>query len=163
MEEYEVELVRLPESGFFSFMADPSLLVKESEIEDTLVTSKSFHLDTYAFDSRPELSLFWDLIREKTIKKLYFTGMLTHGQSEFFIQYIDPDSRMVRSYYPDFLFEKDDGTYVIVEVKGDNMIDDPVVQAKKAYAEQMALASGMEYQIIRGSDAETHNFHFLLS
>ena len=65
--------------------------------------------------------------------------MLTHGQSEFFIQYIDPDSRMVRSYYPDFLFEKDDGTYVIVEVKGDNMIDDPVFQAKKAYAEQMAF------------------------
>jgi len=28
---------------------------------------------------------------------------------------------------PDFLLQKDDGAYVIVEVKGDNMIDDPVV------------------------------------
>jgi hypothetical protein len=69
---------------------------------------------------------------------------------------------MVRSYYPDFLFEKDDGTYVIVEVKGDNMIDDPIVQAKREYAEQMAEASGMEYAIIRGTDAEAHNFSFLL-
>ena len=51
---------------------------------------------------------------------------------------------------------------MIVEVKGDNMIDDPIVQAKREYAEQMAEASGMEYAIIRGTDAEAHNFSFLL-
>ena len=161
-EEHEVELVRLPENGSYSVMADPKLVVRDDDVEDELVSSKSFHLDTYAFDSRPEQTLFWDLIREGAVKKLYFTGMLTHGQSEFFIQYVDPESRMVRSYYPDFLFEKDDGTYVIVEVKGDNMIDDPIVQAKREYAEQMAEASGMEYAIIRGTDAEAHNFSFLL-
>ncbi len=88
--------------------------------------------------------------------------MLTHGQSDFFIQYIDPDSHTVRSYYPDFLFQKEDGTYVIVEVKGDNMINDPVVQAKKEFAQQIATASGMEYEIIKGSDAEAHSYRFLL-
>ena len=161
-EEHEVELVTLPENGSYSVTADPKLVVKDEDVEDARVSLKSFHLDTYAFDSRPELALFWDLIREKKVKKLYFTGMLTHGQSEFFIQYVDPESRIVRSYYPDFLFEKEDGSYVIVEVKGDNMIDDPIVQAKREYAEQMADASGMEYAIIKGTDADAHNYRFLI-
>src|SRR3546814_17608824 len=76
--------------------------------------------------------------------------MLTHGQSDFFIQYIDPDSRTVRSYYPDFIFlrEEPDGSlkYVIVEVKADNKIEDAVVQAKKDFAQQNAVESGMEYR-----------------
>ncbi len=161
-EEHEVELVRIPESGSYSVLADPKLVVQESTMVGSPHVDKSFHLDTYAFDSNPEKALFWDLIQEGAVKKLYFTGMLTHGQSEFFVQYVDPESRMVRSYYPDFLFEKADGSYVIVEVKGDNKIDDPVVQAKRDYAEQMAIASGMEYTIIRGSDADAHNYRFLL-
>jgi hypothetical protein len=44
--------------------------------------------------------------------------MLTHGQSDFFVSYIDPEFHALRSYYPDFLIEKEDGRYVIVEVKG---------------------------------------------
>lgn len=79
--------------------------------------------------------------------------MLTHGQTEFLINYIDPISGGVRSYYPDFLVPKNDGSYVIIEVKGDNMIDDEVVLAKKAYANQMANASNMEYMIIKGTEA----------
>jgi type III restriction enzyme len=70
------------------------------------VRGKSFHFDTYCFDSNPERTLFWDLLREVKVKHPYFIGMLTHGQSDFFIQYIDPDSHTVRSYYPDFLFER---------------------------------------------------------
>lgn len=97
------------------------------------------------------------------MKKLYFTGMLTHGQSDFFIQYIDPDSKAVRSYYPDFLFERDDGKMVIVEVKGDHQIDLPVVRAKCEFAEQMAIASGMTYETIKGTDASAHSFERLLN
>lgn len=51
---------------------------------------------------------------------------------------------------------------MIVEVKGDNMIDDPIVQAKRGYAEQMADASGMEYAIIKSTDDEAHNYKFLM-
>ncbi len=133
---------------------------KEAEI------GKSFHLDTYCFDSNPERTLFWDLLREQRVKKIYFTGMLTHDQSDFFIQYIDPDSRTVRSYYPDFVFvrEKPDGSekYVIVEVKGDHQIDDAVVQAKKDLAQQIAVASGMEYRIIKSSDADERRYRMLM-
>jgi type III restriction enzyme len=89
------------------------------DVKDT-ERGKSFHLDTYCFDSNPERTLFWDLLREGIVKRLYFTGTLTHAQSDFFIQYVNPDSHTVRSHYPDFLFERDDGSFVIVEVKADN-------------------------------------------
>jgi type III restriction enzyme len=49
----------------------------------------------------------------------------------------------------------DDGSekYIIIEVKGDNKIDDEVVKAKADYASQLAGASGMTYKIIKGSEA----------
>ena len=83
-------------------------------------------------------------------------------QSNITIQYIDPDSHTVRSYYPDFIFQREDDSYVIVEVKADNQIDDNVVNAKKAYATQIAVASGMEYRLIKASDAEKHHYRVLL-
>jgi hypothetical protein len=52
-----------------------------------------------------------------------------------------------------FLVQLKDDTYVIVEVKGDNMIEDEVVRAKSDYAYQIAVASKMTYDIIKGSDA----------
>ncbi len=166
-EEHEVELVKLPPSGYYEVTAAKDKIVR---MGDVVVKdgdrAKSFHLDTYCFDSNPERTLFWDLLREQRVKKIYFTGMLTHGQSDFFIQYVDPDSHTVRSYYPDFLFlrEEPDGSekYVIVEVKGDHQIDDAVVQAKKDFAHQIAVASGMEYQILKSSDAANRSYRMLM-
>ena len=162
-EEYEVELVKEPPEGFYKVSASSDLTVTQADIKQENLSSKSFHLDTYCFDSIPERALFWDLLRDGQVKKIYFTGMLTHGQSDFFIQYIDPDSHTIRSYYPDFLIQKTDGTYTIIEVKGDNMIDDPIVNAKKKFAEQMATASAMTYQIIKGTDAESGHYHHLMT
>ena len=88
--------------------------------------------------------------------------MLTHGQSDFYIQYIDPESHSVRRYYPDFLVQKDDDAWVIVEVKGDNKVDDDVVKAKAEATRQRANASDMSYQIIKGSLAEARRYHKLL-
>jgi len=158
-EEYEVELVKLSKDGY-TLSANKDLVVKRDTAGEH--ADKSFHLDTYAFDSNPERTLFWNLLQSGRVKKLYFTGMLTHGQTEFFIQYIDPDSHTIRSYYPDFVVEKGDNSLVIVEVKGDDQWDDPVVQAKKEAAEQVAMASGMTYRIIRGSDAAKGNYLDLL-
>ena len=152
-EEYEVDLVKWPiKSDHYSVTASPDMVLELKNFPDQ--TERSFHLDTYCFDSNPERGLFWELLQSKKIKKLYFTGMLTHGQTDFFVQYIDPDSHTIRSYYPDFLLQKEDGSYVIVEVKGDNMIDDPVVRAKQQFAERMAVASGMTYRVIKGSEVE---------
>ncbi|WP_417594297.1 TnsA endonuclease N-terminal domain-containing protein [Parasphingorhabdus sp.] len=160
-EKHEIELVRIPPDGVYNMRVAKDKIERDDSAIAKPFVEKSFHLDTYCFDSNPEQRLFWDLLRQGKVKKLYFTGMLTHGQSDFFVQYIDPDSKAVRSYYPDFLFERDDGKWVIVEVKGDNMIDDPVVKAKQQYAEQMAIASGMEYHMIKGSDADAHSYQSL--
>ena len=164
-EQHEVELIKLPPSGYYEVTAAKDKIVRSTDAKEAEI-GKSFHLDTYCFDSNPERTLFWDLLREQRVKKIYFTGMLTHGQSDFFIQYIDPDSRTVRSYYPDFVFVRDepDGSekYVIVEVKGDHQIDDAVVQAKKDFAQQIAVASGMEYRIIKSSDANERRYRMLM-
>jgi len=166
-EEHEVELIKVPSNGYYEVTAAKDKIVRSNDavVRDE-ERDKSFHLDTYCFDSNSERTLFWDLLREKRVRKIYFTGMLTHGQSDFFIQYIDPDSHTVRSYYPDFVFlrEEPDGSekYVVVEVKGDHQIDNAVVKAKKEFAEQIAVASGMEYQIIKSTDADARNYRVLL-
>lgn len=166
-DEYEVDLIKIPANGYYELSAAKDKIVRmgDAQIKDEH-RAKSFHLDTYCFDSGSESWLFWDLLREQRVKKIYFTGMLTHGQSDFFVQYIDPDSRTVRSYYPDFIFQREelDGSlkYVIVEVKADNQIEDAVVQAKKEFAQQMAVASGMEYRLLKSSDADKRNFRMLL-
>lgn len=166
-EEHEVDLIKQPPNGYYEVSAAKDKIVRmhDAQIKDD-ERAKSFHLDTYCFDSGSENWLFWDLLREQRVKKIYFTGMLTHGQSDFFIQYIDPDSRTVRSYYPDFIFQREepDGSlkYVIVEVKADNQIEDDVVQAKKDFAQQIAVASGMEYRILKSSDADKRNYRVLI-
>ncbi len=115
---------------------------------------KTFNVDNYCFDSGPESDMFWNLITDQRLVKVWFTGMLTAGQTDFVINYIDPESNTVRSYYPDFLVQKKDGSYIIIEVKGEHMIDSAVVQAKKEYAKQIASASSMDYIIVPGKQAK---------
>ena len=157
-EAEEIELVKEPEEGCYKVRANPDLVAQDTDPVWSGYDHKSFHLDTYAFDSQPERNLFWSLLREGKVNKVYFTGMLTHGQSDFYIQYIDPESHAVRRYYPDFLMQKDDDSWVIVEVKRDDKIEDQIVQAKKIAAEQRASASHMSYEIIKGSDAKAGRY-----
>ena len=161
-ESEEIELVKEPEAGYYQVRANPDMVTQETDTESQNYKHKSFHLDTYAFDSNPERALFWSLLTERRVKKVYFTGMLTHGQSDFYIQYIDPESHAVRRYYPDFLMQKDDDSWVIVEVKGDDKIDDQVVIEKGKAAEQIATASDMSYEIIEGSKANKREYQKLL-
>ena len=161
-EPEEIELVKEPEDGYYRVRSTKDMVVQDDAPEVQNYKHKSFHLDTYAFDSNPEHALFWSLLTEGKVKEVYFTGMLTHGQSDFYIQYIDPESHAVRRYYPDFLMQKDDDSWVIVEVKGDNKIDDEIVLAKAAATEQIASASDMSYEIIKGSDANEGRYQALL-
>ena len=82
------------------------------------------------------------------VKEVYFTGMFTSKYNGLAIQYIDPETNAIRSYYPDLITTLNDGTIRIIEVKGDNKIDDRVVQAKAFAAMEMATESKMEYQMI---------------
>lgn len=156
-EPYEVALVKDPPEGHYEISGKPNLTVTRDASPPALAP-KSFHLDTYCFDSQPEQHLFWSLLRDSQVTHLYFTGMLTHGQSEFYVQYIDPDSHALRSYYPDFLVQTQDGSFIIIEVKGDHQIDNPTVQAKKDFANQLAAASRMRYEIIKSTDASAGRY-----
>jgi hypothetical protein len=99
------------------------------------------------------MDFFWKCLQDGSVDKIWFTGMLTHGQSDFCIAYIDPVSHTLRNYFPDFLVRKKDGTYTIVEIKADNLSEDAVVKAKESYATQQAVGSGFSYRMILGSRA----------
>ena len=57
-----------------------------------------------------------------------------------------PDSRSVLAWSVPWIQNPAD-----IEVKGDNKIDDAVVKAKQAAAEEMAVASGVKYLMYAGS------------
>jgi len=161
-EEYEVALVKEPpvSPGYYEMTAAPEMIVSAKEERVQKYKENTFHLDNYCFDSIPERDFFWHVLHSNKVDKIWFTGMLTHGQSEFFIQYVDPDTHRVRSYYPDFLIKKEDGSLVMIEVKGENMIDHPTVKAKQEYAEMIAKASDipMSYEMIPGEQARDGTF-----
>lgn len=148
-------LVKEPPEGDegYEVRIDPARFAEAIGAEFAPYADKSFHLSGYGFDSGPEYDFFRLNLPNEAIKRIWFTGMLTAGQTEFFVHYLDPASNALRSYYPDFLIELQDGSFLIAEIKGDNMIDDPVTQAKQAYAQRMAEASKMGYLIIPGSRA----------
>ena len=152
-EKVTLELVKDPKSkgeDCYHVKYKEGLLASYYDDKYKEFRDKTFNVDNYCFDSGPENDMFWSLINDKRLVKVWFTGMLTAGQTDFVINYIDPESNTVRSYYPDFLVQKEDGSYIIIEVKGEHMIDNAVVQAKKEYAKQIASASSMDYIIVPG-------------
>ncbi len=94
---------------------------------------------------------------DKKVKNVYFTGMFTANQGDLSIPYYDPETKRMRNYYPDFLAEMTDGTIQLIEVKGDNKIDDIVVKAKASAAQEIAMESKMDYVIYAGSRIMNEN------
>ncbi|WP_422137705.1 type III restriction endonuclease [Endozoicomonas sp. ALC020] len=153
-ETFEIDLVKEPptQPGYYEIRTDPSNVVTQTSAGQ--LAGKSFHLDNYCFDSTPEKEFFWQMLNENKVDKVWFTGMLTHGQSEFVINYVDSETQTVRSYYPDFLIKKPDGSYVIIEVKGEHMLASQNVQDKKTYAEMMSGDGDMSYMLIPSKAAQ---------
>lgn len=148
-EDRELVLLKEPEhSAYYEFVADPNLVITNEDETIQCYVPKSFHADTYCFDSAPEKECFLQYLENNKVKEVYFTGMFTSGQGDFSIQYFDPESQRIRNYYPDFLAKMDDGSYQIIEVKADNQIDNIVVRAKAEAAREIATESSMEYVIL---------------
>lgn len=153
IETEDVELIRgyneknnvLPS---FRFRAKEHLVAKRDYPDYLATKRKSFHLDAYCFDSKPECEFFRRVLACDEVDKIYFTGMLVHGQSGFQVNYIDPDSHTVRNYHPDFLVCTRGGKSIIVEVKNEWLFDDPIVEAKKDAAKKLASNSLFEYEIL---------------
>lgn len=157
-EDKKLILLKEPaDVAYYEFKALPELVVTNGDANIQKYAHKSFHADTYCFDSRPEKECFWQYITSNKVKEVYFTGMFTSNQGDLSIQYYDPESRRIRHYYPDFLAMMEDGSYQLIEVKGDNMIDDIVVKAKADAAIELAAESNMEYIIYAGSRLMSSN------
>jgi hypothetical protein len=147
-----VELARPPVGGFYPWKVKKELLVVDNDQPIREFASKSFHLDKYCFASGSEKDFFLDFINRNSTNKIYFTGMLTHGQSDFFVSYIDPLSHTVRKYFPDFLVQDKVGNWTMFEIKADYMVDDRVIAAKELYASQMGFENQMRYEIVKASE-----------
>ena len=152
-EDQELVLLREPkDTGYYEFSAKDDLVLTQQYPGFTPEQiRKSFHADTYCFDSAPEKECFMQYITSAKVQEVYFTGMFTSNQGDLSVHYYDPESGRIRQYYPDFLAKMSDGSYQLIEVKGDNKIDDIVVKAKQAAAEEMAVASGVRYLMYAGS------------
>ncbi len=153
-EDKHVPLIKYPNGvDHFTFRSSQDLTIQKDENLVKTYSSKSFHTDRYCFDSKPEEQLFLDLIADKNVDKIYFTGMFTGKENGLSVQYIDPESNVIRTYYPDFLVYYKDGSIDVIEVKGDNMIDSKEVQAKaEAMLETALYSDKMDYKIIKSSD-----------
>src|SRR5690554_1415127 len=154
-ENIQVPLIRMKaneENKEFSFSVKEELLVSMNDEYIKRWKDKSFHVDKYCFDSRPELELFYQYLKSNKVKEIYFTGMFTSSNNGLAIQYIDPTSNVVRNYYPDFIVQFEDGSFEIIEVKGDDKYDDEIVQAKAYAALELAESSNMKYSMYKASD-----------
>lgn len=153
-QDMDVTLLKMPPQNheYYDFSANEELVVTTDTPWAHIHMLKSFHADTYCFDSKPEFECFRQYLVNNKVKTIYFTGMFTsQSQTDLAIPYIDPQSGCLRHYYPDFLAQMSDGTYQLIEVKGDNKIDDAVVLAKQKAAEEVAVASKMTYRMIAGT------------
>ena len=157
-EDKKLTLLKEPkDAGYYEFKGLPELVATHQDDNLKALAHKSFHADTYCFDSKPELECFLQYITSSKVKEIYFTGMFTSNQGDLSIQYYDPESRRIRHYYPDFLALMEDGSYQLIEVKGDNKIDDIVVKAKAEAARELAVESNMEYIMYAGSTLLSSN------
>lgn len=148
-----VPLIKYPKGmDHFIFKSTKGMTFQKDDAFVVKYSHKSFHTDRYVFDSEPEKELFFRLLRSDAIKEVYFTGMFTGSENGLSVQYIDPESNIIRNYYPDILVYYKDGSVEIIEVKGDNKIDDAVVEAKAYAAMDLAEHSKMEYNMVKSSD-----------
>ena len=73
------------DAGYYEFSASPELVITKGEKGLTPAeVAKSFHADTYCFDSKPERECFLQYISSNKVKEIYFTGMFTSNQGDFF-------------------------------------------------------------------------------
>ena len=76
-ENVDVKLLKKPkEGGYYEFSGNEDLIVTQDSEDSVIVKNngKSFHADTYVFDSKPELKLFLQLLSNSRVKQTYCCG-----------------------------------------------------------------------------------------
>lgn len=157
--EEQIELVKgynaeSNHAPIFRFKAKSHLVAARDYPKYATTRDRTFHLDHYCFDSQPEFDFFEKVLNLDEGDRIYFTGMLVHGQSGFRVNYIHPESHTVCNYYPDFLVVRKSGETFLIEVKSAWQSDDPVVLAKKEAAESLASDNRFHYALLTKDDFE---------
>lgn len=155
--EEEVELVKgynalINRPPAFRFKAKPHLVTGRDFPQYASSRDRTFHLDHYCFDSQPEVDFFNRVLNLDAADRVYFTGMLVHGQSGFRVNYIHPESHTVCNYYPDFLIIRENGEVYLIEVKAAWQEGDQVVLAKSEAAAQLATGNKFHYALLTKDD-----------
>ena len=88
-EDKELVLLRDPkDAGYYEFSAKDDLVLTNHYPGFTPEQiKKSFHADTYCFDSIPEKECFMQYITSGKVKEVYFTGMFTSNQGDLSVHY----------------------------------------------------------------------------
>jgi len=92
------------------------------------------------YDSSWEEEYMKELEEDKSVSK----WTKNHGLR---IKYFTPDNKF-KTYIPDFLVEKIDGTIELVEMKGTHLLKNPNTQKKIEFAKKWCAARGITYRII---------------
>ncbi len=123
--------IRFKEDG----LKEKLLYKYEANKKDTDI---GFHLSIYDFDSTPEKSFFEKIfnilnINKGEVRDIYFTGSINDSKkTDIYFEYKDIDGRY-KNYYPDFVITKNNGEFLIVEIKARNKeTDDNVIAKRKA-------------------------------
>lgn len=92
------------------------------------------------YDSSWELDYMKELEGDDSVSK----WTKNHGIG---IPYFDAESKL-RTYKPDFLVEKTDGTIDLVEMTGRHLLKNPDKIKKMEFAKKWCEARGMKYRIV---------------
>ncbi len=121
-------------------MKDGGLFAESKKYQDQ--HSLSFHYTPYNFDSKPERSLFQQVLSllntdPDDVEAFLFTGGLTDPKkTDFHFEYLGEDKRYHR-YFPDFVIVKKTGEFYIIEVKAEKEQEDKTVETKKKAVERL--------------------------
>jgi hypothetical protein len=96
------------------------------------------------WDSKWELDYMNELESDKDDGADTIKWTKNHGLQ---IKYFNSDDKF-KTYKPDFLVEKNDGSIEIVEMKGTHLWKNPDVRKKKEFAEKWCKARNMKYRLI---------------
>lgn len=89
--------------------------------------------------------------------------VISSNIKEYDMHNIDPETNTLRNYYPDFIIKLVDGSYIIIEVKADFKVDDPVVMAKANATKEIVTDKGMDYMLVESSRVEKERIKFALT
>ena len=156
-EDVDMVLLREPkDSGYYEFSANDELVITKGHNNFTpKEEAKSFHADTYCFDSKPEKECFLQYISSNKVKEIYFTGMFTSNQGDLSVQYYDPESKRLRKYYPDFLALMEDGSYQLIYYIIDAIND--AINAGKQISFQYYDYTGLKKKVLKNK-GEVYKF-----